>query len=134
MYKTVPNIISDFRSFADKQEMCDIYDCRNLATDSLRAYADFLEDVGKVTGNIHELREALAIIQSIVSEAFWKNNGASLTLSHDVGRIVRDALAMPQRNCDRFDSYDDAVQAFKREASDNVDVGEWLMMESTVKK
>ena len=130
MYKTIPEIISDFRTFADEQERQNIYDCRNLATDSLRAYADFLTDVGKVAGNIHALREALEIVQEMVSNAFWQGHNASLTLSHDLNKIVKEALAMPSRNCDRFDGYGDAIRAFEDETDDSMEEGEWLMQEA----
>ena len=37
---TIPEILAELCGFADRQERQGLYDCRDLPTDSLRAYAD----------------------------------------------------------------------------------------------
>ena len=41
--ETVEDIVAEIRAFAESQERMHCYDCRNIATDALRAYADRVE-------------------------------------------------------------------------------------------
>ena len=52
--KTVDNILRRMRRLADEAERGDCYDLRGLGTDSLRAYADRIEEAHK--REIAELR------------------------------------------------------------------------------
>ena len=68
--KTVDNILRRMRRLADEAERGDCYDLRGLGTDSLRAYADRIEEAHK--REIAELRkgisELLDALQSIYDE------------------------------------------------------------------
>lgn len=55
--KTVDNILRRMRRLADEAERGDCYDLRGLGTDSLRAYADRIEEAHK--REIAELRKCL---------------------------------------------------------------------------
>ena len=55
--KTVDNILRRMRRLADEAERGDCYDLRGLGTDSLRAYADRIEEAHQ--REVAELRECL---------------------------------------------------------------------------
>lgn len=72
-------------------------------------------------GNAAAMREALERLASIdLGEDVWDDNGADGRKLHDAVIEARTALSAPARNCDRFDNWYDAHQAWERLPKDEL--------------
>lgn len=153
--ETISDILREMRGYADKQERMGFYDLRDLATETLRVYADRIEEAVTKTetttkeslgvGNTAKLYEALeAIDKNTDLLDIAENIAPKLHPSHSfvavqIRKIVRDALAAPPRNCDRFENYGDALEAFEKQIRSEgrlgfvnlfIEVVKWLFAEA----
>ena len=114
--KTVDNILRGMRRLADEAERGDCYDLRGLGTDSLRSYADLIEEAMKreleatrdkssQVGNAAAMREALEALVGVIDKCdsgdpLWWHIGAKGVKPL---KDARAALSAPPRNCDIMD-------------------------------
>lgn len=102
--ETIEDILEELRAFADDSERLNIYDCRNLATDSLRAIADKLGAAHKRElsqldyGDCAKLRETL---KRIVAAAIVAKDANApewiLQRMADIFAIATTALAATEK-------------------------------------
>ena len=114
--KTVDNILRGMRRLADEAERGDCYDLRGLGTDSLRSYADLIEEAMKreleatrdkssQVGNAAAMREALEKMRFYMPHflQYMRLHREDEEAGGYYGRIldvVNAALFAPPRNCD----------------------------------
>lgn len=133
--ETIADIVSKMRDFADGQEKNNCYDLREMGTDSLRAYADRIEEAAKRERGAGEeslqvvnaavMRDALVETQSVIAKCMDILNKIPDGCEYDglVDEVadelcdlreshVKEALSAPPRNCDKYKTLDDARNAF----------------------
>ena len=122
--KTVDNILRGMRRIADEEERGDCYDLRGLGTDSLRSYADLIEEAMKreleatrdkssQVGNAAAMREALEALVCVIDKCdsgdpLWWHIGAKGVKPL---KDARAALSAPPRNCDLLSDTQEALAA-----------------------
>ena len=77
--KTVDNILRGMRRIADEEERGDCYDLRGLGTDSLRSYADLIEEAMKREREATRDKSSQVGNAAAMREALYKFNAVDLS-------------------------------------------------------
>lgn len=116
---SIKDIITTIRKCADDNERVGFHDLRCVSTDTLRAWADFLEQAVR---NCNQLiaREALGKINRVV----WDKcrHTKEETEAH---RLATEALTQPPRNCDAY-TKSQILEILDRRSFSKEDTIEWL--------
>ena len=143
--KTVDNILRGMRRIADEEERGDCYDLRGLGTDSLRSYADLIEEAMKrereatrdkssQVGNAAAMRDALEKVRFYMPY-FLQYMKLHLEDAEAGGyykrilEIVNAAISSPPRNCDAF-SKAQILEMLEDRSFSKEDTIEWLFDEA----
>ena len=96
-----------------------IAEMREIRVREIQDYADRLEAAHRrERGNMAAMREALEVIDKntdlldIAEDIAPKLHPSHSFVAVQIRKIVRAALATPPRNCDKYATYNDAMQAF----------------------
>lgn len=141
--ETIPEIVTEMRHGLnrswheiDREWAHDLADRIEAAHEREKSACRRMEEVAKsAIGNETAMRKTLKWILSVFEDVY--NRGELLSVSFEDIRKIRNALDMPPRNCDRFNSgipsndRKAAQEAILRECGDKIPL-EWIL--SPVKK
>jgi hypothetical protein len=139
--KTIKDIAREMRSVAGNAERIHLYDLRKWGSDSLRAYADLIEEAHKreladAVAAKCEVCDQVAVAKSAIATLACKDSlhvGNMMAMREALLEIVdcakdvsernlsyieyqaRQALSTPPRNCDLYETPKEAGDAFVNE-------------------
>ena len=107
MKNAVQTLTNSLRNLADSQERNNLYDLRNVATDTLRAYADKIDDAIRDNGNLRNCDRGFQNAKE-AEKVFWQERKAfmdSMPTSEEQLKAIKnypafaDWLLLPVNDC-----------------------------------
>ena len=131
--------VREFQDYADRLEAAIKRERAKIEADALEVGGIVEAEHRRECGDMAKLREFARLVSHMNDDGYWNGSASVCAL---VGK-AKAALAAPPRNCDKYATYNDAMQAFDAFVREQGKLGfinlytesfKWLLATATEKK